>query len=120
MVMPQIVQQNFVTNPMNSSLQAQHPSQSHPVYSMQLQDSIAAYSETSFSEGNMNSTSDEWGYGAGYDGAASSFNGSNSTNTMTNAGYVGIPSGPMNQSMVDQPPPPYWDQVPRQYDSRQQ
>jgi hypothetical protein len=113
MVMPQIVQQNFVTNPMSSSLQPQHTAHSHPSFSMQLQDSIVAYSDTSFSDGNLNPTGDEWAaYSAGFEGAGSTFNGSNSTNTMANNGFVGISSGSMNQSM--------WEQVPRQYDSRQQ
>jgi hypothetical protein len=112
MVMPHIVQQNFVTNPMSSSLQAQHSSHSHPSFSVQLQDSIVAYSDTSFSDSNMNPTGDEWAYNPGYDGPSSTYTASNSTNTMANGGFVGISSGSMNQSM--------WEQVPGQYDSRQQ
>jgi len=120
MVMPQIVQQNFVTNPMTAPLQAQHPSHSHSAYSMQLQDNIAAFSDTPFSDGNMNPTGEEWAYGTGYDGAGSTFSGGNSTNTLANAGFVGISSGSLNQSMVDASSPRFWEQVPRQYDSRQQ
>jgi hypothetical protein len=120
MVMPQIVQQNFVTNPMSASLQAQHPSHSHSAYSMQLRDSIAAFSDPSFSDGSMNPTGAEWPYSTGFDETGSTYTASNSTNTMANAGAVGISSGSVNQSMVDSFSPRFWEQIPRQYNSGQQ